>query len=63
MYVRSRNPSLTREGIPWLKSITILPKIVKGLLHPAEDAVLAKKYGVAGMYIVYLFKFFISLGI
>ena len=50
MNVRSRDPSLTWEGISWLKSITSLPIIVKGVLHP-EDAVLAIKYGVAGMSI------------
>ena len=50
MNVRSRDPSLTWEGISWLKSITSLPIIVKGVLHP-DDAVLAIKYGVAGMFI------------
>ena len=52
MNVRSRDPSLTWEGISWLKSITSLPIIVKGVLHP-EDAVLAIKYGVAGMFLIF----------
>ena len=52
MNVRSRDPSLTWEGISWLKSITSLPIIVKGVLHP-EDAVLAIRYGVAGMSFIY----------
>ena len=56
MNVRSRDPSLTWEGISWLKSITSLPIIVKGVLHP-EDAVLAIKYGVAGMSIFSIFLF------
>ena len=54
MNVRSRDPSLTWEGISWLKSITNLPIIVKGVLHP-EDAVLALKYGVAGMSLLIFF--------
>ena len=52
MNVRSRDPSLTWEGISWLKSITSLPIIVKGVLHP-EDAVLAIKYGVTGMSLIF----------
>ena len=44
---RLRDPTLTWEGISWLKTITNLPIIVKGILHP-EDAILAVKQGVKG---------------
>ena len=50
MNVRERDFSLTWEGITWLKSITNLPIIVKGVLHP-EDAILAIKYGVEGKFL------------
>ena len=39
--------ALTWKDISWLKSITNLPIIVKGVLHP-EDAVIAMEYGVQG---------------
>ena len=42
---RLRDPTLTWDGISWLKTITNLPIIVKGILHP-EDAILAVKQGV-----------------
>ena len=45
-YVASQtDPSLTWEDIKWLKSITTLKIIVKGILHP-DDAQLALDYGV-----------------
>ena len=44
---RLRDPTLTWDGISWLKTITNLPIIVKGILHP-EDAILAVKQGVKG---------------
>ena len=50
MNVRERDFSLTWEGITWLKSITNLPIIVKGVLHP-EDAILAIEYGVEGTFL------------
>jgi len=42
--------ALTWKDISWLKSITNLPIIVKGVLHP-EDAVIAMKYGVQGIMV------------
>ena len=39
--------ALTWKDISWLKSITNLPIIVKGVLHP-QDAVIAMEYGVQG---------------
>ncbi|AYN34413.1 lactate 2-monooxygenase [Streptomyces albus] len=42
------NP-LTWEDIPWLRSLTALPLIVKGLGHP-EDVRRAKDLGVDGVY-------------
>ena len=44
---RLRDPTLTWDGITWLKTVTNLPIIVKGILHP-EDAILAVKQGVKG---------------
>ncbi|XP_015930701.2 2-Hydroxyacid oxidase 1 isoform X1 [Parasteatoda tepidariorum] len=50
-YVNSLfDPSLTWEDILWLKSITSLPIIVKGVLT-AEDAISAVKYGVSGIIV------------
>jgi isopentenyl diphosphate isomerase/L-lactate dehydrogenase-like FMN-dependent dehydrogenase len=42
--------SLTWEILPWLRSITSLPILLKGILT-AEDARLAMKYGVAGLVV------------
>ncbi|BAW06415.1 lactate 2-monooxygenase [Nocardia seriolae] len=42
------NP-LTWEDLPWLRSLTSLPLIVKGICHP-EDARRAKDLGVDGIY-------------
>lgn len=42
--------TLTWEVLPWLRSITSLPILLKGILT-AEDAHLALKYGVAGMIV------------
>ena len=39
--------ALTWKDISWLKNITNLPIIVKGVLHP-QDAVIAMEYGVQG---------------
>ena len=39
--------ALTWQDISWLKSITKLPIVVKGVLHP-DDAVVAIDYGVQG---------------
>ena len=42
------NP-LTWDDLPWLRSLTTLPLIVKGICHP-EDARRAKDGGVDGIY-------------
>jgi 4-hydroxymandelate oxidase len=42
--------SLTWESLEWLKSITRLPIVVKGVLT-AEDALLAVQHGVAGIVV------------
>ncbi|WP_040809407.1 lactate 2-monooxygenase [Nocardia concava] len=42
------NP-LTWDDLPWLRSLTTLPLIVKGICHP-EDARRAKDLGVDGIY-------------
>ena len=42
-YVKSSfDPTLTWNDLKWLKTITKLPIVVKGILHP-DDAVLAIK--------------------
>lgn len=41
--------SLTWDDLPWLRSLTSLPLIVKGICHP-EDARRAKDGGVDGIY-------------
>jgi lactate 2-monooxygenase len=40
---------LTWDDLPWLRSLTDLPLIVKGICHP-EDARRAKDGGVDGIY-------------
>ena len=42
------NP-LTWDDLPWLRSLTKLPLIVKGICHP-DDARRAKDGGVDGIY-------------
>ena len=44
------DPSLTWEGIDWIRSMTQLPVLVKGILT-AEDAVEAVKHGVQGIIV------------
>ncbi|XP_063040752.1 hydroxyacid oxidase 1 [Engraulis encrasicolus] len=44
------DPTLRWEHIAWLKSITSLPVVVKGVLR-AEDAVEAVRYGVDGILV------------
>ncbi|GIL43172.1 hypothetical protein Vafri_986 [Volvox africanus] len=50
LFAAEVDDSLTWEFIPWLRSITKLPIIVKGLLSPA-DAELAVQYGVDGIVV------------
>jgi 4-hydroxymandelate oxidase len=44
------DPSLTWEAVRWLRSITDLPLIIKGVQHP-DDAVLAADAGVAAVVV------------
>lgn len=44
------DPSLTWESVDWLRSITSMPVLVKGILSP-EDARLAAEHGVAGIVV------------
>jgi 4-hydroxymandelate oxidase len=44
------DPSLGWDGLEWLRSITRLPLVVKGILT-AEDALLAVQHGVAGIIV------------
>ncbi|XP_028417850.1 hydroxyacid oxidase 1-like [Dendronephthya gigantea] len=49
-YNSSINSSLTWEFIPWLRSVTKLPIVLKGILT-AEDARLAVQHGVDGILV------------
>ncbi|KAH8369831.1 hypothetical protein KR093_001083 [Drosophila rubida] len=50
-YVASQfDPSITWQDIAWLKKLTHLPIVVKGVLT-AEDAVLAREFGCAGVIV------------
>lgn len=42
--------SLTWEDLKWLKSLTSLPIVLKGI-QCKEDALLAKQYGVAAIWL------------
>jgi isopentenyl diphosphate isomerase/L-lactate dehydrogenase-like FMN-dependent dehydrogenase len=44
------DPTLTWKDVEWLKSITTLPVLVKGVLR-ADDAVLAMEHGAAGIIV------------
>jgi lactate 2-monooxygenase len=44
------NPSVTWEDLEWLREITELPIVLKGILHP-EDAKLAVEHGVQGVLV------------
>ncbi|TMR04966.1 hypothetical protein ETD83_07530 [Actinomadura soli] len=46
----SGNPSLTWERLPWLRELTDLPILVKGVLHP-DDARLALAGGADGVIV------------
>ena len=50
LYHAMIDPSLTWDTITWIKSITRLPVIVKGILT-AEDALLAVEHGVDGILV------------
>jgi len=49
-FANNLDASLTWKDIAWLKSITTLPIVVKGILTE-EDAILAVKHGVAGIIV------------
>lgn len=42
--------ALTWDDVAWLRSLTDLPVVLKGILHP-EDAALAVEHGVAGILV------------
>ncbi len=42
--------TLTWEDVTWLRSLTDLPVVLKGILHP-EDAALAVEHGAAGIVV------------
>jgi lactate 2-monooxygenase len=44
------NPSVTWEDLKWLREITELPIVLKGILHP-DDAQLAVEHGVNGVLV------------
>src|SRR3989449_9365987 len=44
------DPSLTWDDVEWLKSISPLPLVIKGIMTP-EDAVLAVDHGAAGIVV------------
>ena len=44
------DPKLTWKDIEWLRSITTLPVLLKGIVNP-EDAELAVQYGAAGILV------------
>lgn len=44
------DPALSWNDIPWIRSITNLPIILKGILHP-DDARLAMKYHIKGIIV------------
>jgi len=44
------DPSISWEDVEWLKSVSPLPLVVKGIMT-AEDAVLAVEHGVAGIVV------------
>jgi 4-hydroxymandelate oxidase len=50
-YVSSMfDPSLSWKDLAWLRSISPLPILVKGVVHP-DDAVLAAEHGAAGVIV------------
>ena len=44
------NPQVTWEDLKWLREITELPIVLKGILHP-DDARLAVEHGVQGVLV------------
>ncbi|MEU2718494.1 alpha-hydroxy-acid oxidizing protein [Streptomyces sp. NPDC007205] len=46
----STNPSLTWDGLAWLRELTSLPILLKGILHP-DDARLALAHGMDGVIV------------
>lgn len=50
-YISSQwDPGLTWDDVEWLRSVSPLPVVVKGILAP-EDAVLAVEHGAAGVMV------------
>lgn len=44
------DPSLTWDSVDWLRSVTALPVVLKGILRP-DDAVLAVEHGARGIVV------------
>jgi isopentenyl diphosphate isomerase/L-lactate dehydrogenase-like FMN-dependent dehydrogenase len=44
------NPELTWEDVAWLRSLTDLPILLKGILH-ADDALAAREHGIDGVVV------------
>lgn len=44
------NPALSWDDLPWLRELTELPILLKGVLHP-DDARRAREYGVDGLVV------------
>lgn len=49
-FIQNIDPALTWDDVTWLKEISGLPVIVKGILR-ADDALLAKQYGADGIIV------------
>jgi 4-hydroxymandelate oxidase len=47
---RLHDPTLTWKDIEWLRSITKLPVVIKGVMHP-DDALLAYKHGASAIVV------------
>jgi 4-hydroxymandelate oxidase len=44
------DPALSWRDVDWLRSVTSMPLLLKGVLHP-EDALIALEHGVAGIIV------------
>jgi isopentenyl diphosphate isomerase/L-lactate dehydrogenase-like FMN-dependent dehydrogenase len=45
-----RDSSLSWKDLDWIRSITSLPLILKGIMHP-DDAYEAVRYGIQGIMV------------
>ncbi len=49
-FAQFSNPGLTWEDVEWLRSLTELPILLKGILH-ADDALAAREHGIDGIVV------------